>query len=498
MAALLLLVLSTTTQVDKRRIEIDRLVEELSADRIEAREQAATRLKELGELSVPRLEAAVAGPDPEKAGRAREILRRISIQRALGERLLRAIPHLEDRLAGGTDRTWTEVFLEVKATSGTEASPPIGKEVLEPLAARALRGAQTREEAACVLEVAGEWGFRSLVPEVLKLVSNADAVVRREAALCLGELRAKEGIPPLLRLLRDKKLIVRWGAAEALAQIREKEIIPAVLLVLGGTDPEALPSAVWLLGKLGAREAVPEILPLLESEDPLLRGHAASALGTLGAKEATPKLIGLLGDETPVVRINAAQALARLGAQGAVMPIERLLGDDSDAVRRAALRALGTLRAKVAIPAVTRSLSDPDREVQIVAAVTLSELGSKEGVYLLLKEEVHLAVLNALREPGGWERLQGAGKGKLEGTRGEILRQLGESVGMRIRTSDSAAPLKDTPGEPGGPLDLEVWPTLFDALLSALDWRSTVILEKDEIRVVTRREAHDFWEAWSR
>src|SRR6185295_2365970 len=87
------------------------LVEKLRSDTIAERETAMRRLRELGKEAAPVLEKAAKDPDAEVARRAGFLLRCLALQDSLSPALRKAVPGIEDLLAAGRTRAWTEAFL---------------------------------------------------------------------------------------------------------------------------------------------------------------------------------------------------------------------------------------------------------------------------------------------------------------------------------------------------------------------------------------------------
>ena len=87
------------------------------------------------------------------------------------------------------------------------------------------------------------------------LITDADARIRRRAALALGRVGLAEGITPLTGLLAD-------------------------------ADAEVKQAAAFALGLIGDVSAATALTPLLTDPAPMVRGRAAEALGLIGAKDA--------------------------------------------------------------------------------------------------------------------------------------------------------------------------------------------------------------------
>src|SRR5688572_32814264 len=95
------------------------LIEKLGSDKIEVREQATQKLKELGEAARSALEAAAKGGDAERAARVRSLLRFFEVRAKLTPGLLKAVPDAADRIAV-SDKAWAEVLLEATVINDLE------------------------------------------------------------------------------------------------------------------------------------------------------------------------------------------------------------------------------------------------------------------------------------------------------------------------------------------------------------------------------------------
>src|SRR5207253_245079 len=125
--------------------------------------------------------------------RARQLIRVIRGVDQLTPSLTKLFPELEERLGSGTDQDWTVAFLAALNVG-------LKKEDLEPLAARAVRGAATRPVRAAVLDAVQRWELRQAIPEIANLLKDPDDQVRIAASTMLRELKAREAIPRIIQL----------------------------------------------------------------------------------------------------------------------------------------------------------------------------------------------------------------------------------------------------------------------------------------------------------
>jgi cyclophilin family peptidyl-prolyl cis-trans isomerase/HEAT repeat protein len=98
------------------------------------------------------------------------------------------------------------------------------------------------------------------VADLLGLLGDADARVRRRAAVAVGRVGLSDGVGPLERLLRTD------------------------------ADTDVRQMAAFALGILGDPEAAPALAEMLDDHDMRVRGRAAEALGLLGAEANAPEI----------------------------------------------------------------------------------------------------------------------------------------------------------------------------------------------------------------
>lgn len=271
----------TLTQEDSVRS----LIDQLSADRIEAREDAYKKLEAIGRPALPLLRKAALDADGELSSRARTLIVRIPIREHLTSALVKSVTGIYDRLALGE---WREVFLELSADlrqpEDRRKYPGFHADDLSFMAPMAVARAETESDRVAVCQ----------------------AVAR---------LRLKSALPSVLPLLGDERFIVRSNA----------------LAVLCDTD---------------AKEHADDVIPLLKDVHPLVRSVAAHTCGRLGAAGAVPDLVRLLRDESRDVRWWAVHALGGLKAVEALPEVERMRGDPDETVARLAAQTAEVLSRK--------------------------------------------------------------------------------------------------------------------------------------------------------
>ncbi len=324
---------------------VQQLIEKLSSDRIEVREEACRKLEELGSKAVPALEKAAATPDEEVAARAKELLQRIPLREAATGNLIRAVPGVIDRLVKGEP---TEIFLEIAADLRLKGDqrqyPALQPQDLERLAPLALRGAVSSARRARVCEEIARLGIRTAFREAVDILATGDDTARSGAARLLQRLEAREVASELSALAGDDVPDVRLAVASILGAAKAKEALPTLRKLLRDREWGVRCAAVAAIRDMDAREAAEDLRPRLQDDSRLVRSVAAHAIGRLGARAAVPDLVRCLGDPSSDVRWWTVRALAELDARDALAPIAALLEDPAPEVRRVASETVAAMR----------------------------------------------------------------------------------------------------------------------------------------------------------
>ena len=209
------------------------LIEQLSAERIEARAEAFRKLEAIGRPALPLLEAAALDRDGEVASRAKTLLIRIPIRERLTPALVEQVQGIYERLAEGQ---WKQVFLELatdlRQPKDRRRYPGIRSEDLSFMAPLAVAKAQTDGDKMAVCEAVGRCRLKSAIPEVSRLLKDPQFTVRANAAAAIRDAGSTESAAELRPLLADPHPVVRSVAAHAAARLGDKESIPALEALL--------------------------------------------------------------------------------------------------------------------------------------------------------------------------------------------------------------------------------------------------------------------------
>jgi HEAT repeat protein len=143
--------------------------------------------------------------------------------------------------------------------------------------------------------------------DLIKLLNDREARVRRRAALAIGRVGLAEGVEPLTRLLSDSEVEVRQMAAFGLGLIGDRSARPALLTALKDPQPVLQGRAAEALGQIGDRTDGDAIGAMVQAH------IKAGALMGVAPDEVTYPLSA----PTEAVRLGL-YALARLGAYDAL------------------------------------------------------------------------------------------------------------------------------------------------------------------------------------
>ncbi len=256
--------------------------------------------------------------------------------------------------------------------------------------------------------------------DLLRLLDDPQARVRRRAALAMGRVGLVEAVEPLTRLLSDEEPEVRQMAAFALGLIHDPSARPALLAALADASPLVQGRAAEALGAIGDRADASRVGSMID-------GHIkAGVLTGLEPDDLTyplsPAVEAVRVGMYALVRLNAYEPLAAALLDPAGQPVTRWwpvafsLQRLSDPRAGAALLALaatpgrytasfavrGLAAAKVPqASGVLRALveaAQADPAVVIQAVRALAVLGDRAAVPVLTKIVVNVAADVTLRQ----------------------------------------------------------------------------------------------------
>ncbi|MDR4475834.1 MAG: HEAT repeat domain-containing protein [Nitrospira sp.] len=243
---------------------------------------------------------------------------------------------------------------------GQVADEALTDQVSDELAASLDASASEQELTAPTQEVVlEEEKVKDEIDIQIDLLKDPDWVVRREAAITLGEMGDERCVEPLAAALRDGDWQVREVAIEGIGQIGS----PAVEVLLKLLrDWDVRKSAIMALGKIRDERVLEPLMQQLRNDE--FMEDATDALVNLG-EPALPGLIKALKDKEELVRKQAVIALGRIKSSEAIDPLIEMLQNKDWFTRltaAAALEAIGDERGREAIKPL---LKDTDMVVKM-------------------------------------------------------------------------------------------------------------------------------------
>ncbi len=222
-------------------------------------------------------------------------------------------------------------------------------------------------------------GERSLGPLMGALRRDTSSRVREAAALALAERADARAVEALIERVEDpgEWSGVCLIAMRALRRTHGSRAVAALMGRLQAGSVVLRRAAAVSLGEIGEERAVPGLRARLEdpAEGIPVRVAAARALADVGGPEAQAALVSAMADRSWVVQAEAARSLGRIGDAQAIGPLVAALAHERSAVRREVAQALGCIAAAEAIQPLVDALGDREGEVREAVAAALLRTG---------------------------------------------------------------------------------------------------------------------------
>ena len=236
---------------------------------------------------------------------------------------------------------------------------------------------------------------RAATPDLLRLIEDPSAAIRRRSAQAIGRVRLAEGVPALVSALSDPQMGVREIAAFGLGLIGNMAAAEPLAEALRDVSPIVQGRAAQALGRLGATGAIEAIQAMVAMHvaeayevDPEELGYPLTprieafrsglyALAALGSYDALAATI-LTEEGNPILWWwPVAHALRQVDDPRAVGPLRTLASIQGSIGVAIAARGLGALGDTSALPVLVEllDLRRRDARVVITAVRALAELG---------------------------------------------------------------------------------------------------------------------------
>ena len=240
---------------------------------------------------------------------------------------------------------------------------------------------------------------------LIDLLTDAEARVRRRAALALGRVGLVEAVPALVARLADEEPEVRQMAAFALGLLRDGRARDPLLAALNDPVPIVQASAAEALGLLGdpsVADAIGALATRILESGALAQPPAdvrddkrdtpadafRLALNALVRLKAFSALAAATLDNAGQPRLTwwpVAFALGRLEDSRAAAALLTLAGDPQAYTRAFAIKGLGALKEERAVPLLLPLVSGPDRTLAMEAIRALGRIGDPRASAVLVK-----------------------------------------------------------------------------------------------------------------
>jgi HEAT repeat protein len=126
------------------------------------------------------------------------------------------------------------------------------------------------------------------IPLVLAQTNNVLPGTRRVVMYLLAKYGDASVVPALINGLKDTDALVRGEAAISLGKLRARKALPAIQSVVQDSDDHVRGSAAYGLGLMGDPSGVALLRPMLKDDSAFVRAVAADSLQTLGDRTAKP------------------------------------------------------------------------------------------------------------------------------------------------------------------------------------------------------------------
>jgi hypothetical protein len=188
----------------------------------------------------------------------------------------------------------------------------------------------------------------------------------------------------------------------------------------------------------------------------------------------------------------------QLGDRAVIPEFLKIIERGEGWVCQSAMAAAAACNLREAVPGIVTRLRDVDRKVSLSAASALLRMGRREGVDILLEEYRGYDLMNLLKRPEEFLRLdQVPIQGSQVGTARQIVERIARDAGLTVE--GPPPPWSDAPEWDRNVLQLANGgnrPSRREMLNRALLYDFDYICEPGRIRIVRLRESSRFWRSW--
>jgi cyclophilin family peptidyl-prolyl cis-trans isomerase/HEAT repeat protein len=246
-----------------------------------------------------------------------------------------------------------------------------------------------------------------VTPDLTKLVTDADARIRRRAALAIGRVGLADGGAALQPLLTDADAEVRQMAAFALGLLADKTAVAALTIALQDPDARVRGRAAEALGLIGDTTSASAVGQMVSG---YIKQGAIAAIAPDDEQPKTPEAdavrLGLFAlvrqrsyeplaaaVQDPSGRVSGwwpvAFALQRINDRRAIPALRELAGTPGRYTRSFAARGLGAQRDTESAPVLKTMLEQAGADVGVAVSAlrALAQIGHADPIVAVLTAE---------------------------------------------------------------------------------------------------------------
>lgn len=408
--------------------DVEDYIRKLSSDDPGTREDAFQRLEGIGDRGRERLEQILRGSDTDLKALTTTLLRAMEVRRTISKNVLSIRPGVCRRLVEQGEHAWTQTFLELSEDFYRKPRkyPVLRCADLEPLAANALVGAESEEEAQTVANRISHLSLASGAPALLEEALGRDrrnwtpVILREHCIKLLVDMNVTVTQGQLRTLLGDGNSDIRAGAATLLGSAPfAGEMQDQMRTLLRDSAQDVRSATLICIGKQGAEGLLPDVFAALQDEKYSVRVSAGIALSHFRLDaDSVRKILPLLGHKDHTVRQSSILAMVRtrraeaatallevlergdpdhrndlvlvpaivhLSVSGTADRLAKILQSADGRIRKSALVALGNIGAKSHCQSVIPFLRDERDTIRTAAINAAGALACKDAVPILLE-----------------------------------------------------------------------------------------------------------------
>jgi HEAT repeat protein len=185
------------------------------------------------------------------------------------------------------------------------------------------------------------------IGRMIEALSDRSPAVRATAAKQLGNLRDDAAVSVLTAVLTDRSYEVRMAAVKSLSKLlKGNKALPEILRLLTDRDELVRIETAEALARIGDRTALPFLWTALRDKSPLVRSYVAAAIGELGRRRDITALESEIEREvSDTVKVGILGALLMRGRKSAPGKLLALLESRDYRVRCATANTLSEIDA---------------------------------------------------------------------------------------------------------------------------------------------------------